>query len=330
LADGIVNIEAMTWVVGAASMRGIAFLVADVRVVWGDGRSAEAIEKVHRVGNHVIAGFAGSVRLGFALIERLKVELGALDANEAWDLEMIGRTRLPRVLRNAYDRSNPSNVERKLGVQLLIGAVDGQLKAGLPEAVAIAFAKSRMCKIQSPTFRVEWATPERGMTIGSGAIAYASRIEGLLPQLPGMRSVTGEPQGLAVMLAMDMNQTIELEPNLRVSPYLHAAGAVWGASGVAPVPIGSGNLPPPPFPRTAETYEEFRVLWAELGFPRRARAPTLRWDVVPLPYDVDPRPWIPKGNAQRQRVAPPPPILPWPMFVELARLFPGRSSRSWA
>jgi hypothetical protein len=260
----------VTWVVGAASVRGTAFLVADVRVTWPTGASADVVQKVHVVGNHVIAGFSGSVRLGFALVERLKRELAAPVAG-AWDLDVIAAKWLQRALRDEYERAAPQAEERALGVYLLIGSVDAQLRAGLPAPIAVAFAQSRMCRIRSPQFAVEWATRDRGMTIGSGAAIYAASVDSLLSQLPNMRSVTHGPEGLAAMLTLTMTGIIEAEPTATVGKYLHAAAAVWGASGVEPMLVGSGNVPAA-FPRTAATYSDFVALCAQLGLAGAAGA----------------------------------------------------------
>jgi hypothetical protein len=239
--------------------------VADVRVVWPDGTGADLVQKVHRVGNHVIAGFSGSVRIAFALIERLKFELRTPISN-AWDLDVIAATWLPRVLRDEYERARPTDDERSIGVHLLIGAVDDQLKTGLPDFVAKAFATSRMCRVSSPGFSIEWATRQRGMTIGSGATAYAAQIDSLLCQLPTMRSVTQSPEGVAAALTLTMTNIIESQPSAAVSPHLHAAAAVWGASGVQAMLVGS-DAAARTFPQTATTYQEFLALCEHVGLP---------------------------------------------------------------
>jgi hypothetical protein len=62
----------MTWVLGSAVLFGYGALIADTRVSWDDGRIADILLKVHPVGSMLMAGFSGSVELGFRMIEDMR------------------------------------------------------------------------------------------------------------------------------------------------------------------------------------------------------------------------------------------------------------------
>src|SRR5258707_2174952 len=62
----------MTWVVGASSLFGYGVMVSDVRVSWSDNTEADLLRKAYRVGPYLLAGFAGSVNVGFQLIDSLQ------------------------------------------------------------------------------------------------------------------------------------------------------------------------------------------------------------------------------------------------------------------
>src|SRR2546421_679047 len=61
----------MTWVIGASSIFGYGAMMSDVRVTFGDGRQADLVEKAYAVGPYIVAGFAGSIKIGFMMLESL-------------------------------------------------------------------------------------------------------------------------------------------------------------------------------------------------------------------------------------------------------------------
>src|SRR5450759_2701557 len=65
----------MTWVVGATSVFGYGALYSDVQVTFADGSTRDLVQKAYPLGNFIAAGFAGSVRIGFKLLQSLAVFL---------------------------------------------------------------------------------------------------------------------------------------------------------------------------------------------------------------------------------------------------------------
>lgn len=65
----------MTWVVGASSILGYGVMISDVRITFSDGTEKDMLRKVYPVGPWMLAGFAGSVRIGMTLIDNLKQSL---------------------------------------------------------------------------------------------------------------------------------------------------------------------------------------------------------------------------------------------------------------
>ena len=53
-------------------MFGYGFGISDVRVTLGDGTEVDCLQKLYSIGRHVAAGFAGSVIIGFAMIDELR------------------------------------------------------------------------------------------------------------------------------------------------------------------------------------------------------------------------------------------------------------------
>src|SRR5262245_56689808 len=61
----------MTWVIGASSIFGYGAILSDVRVTFRDGSQRDLVQKAFAVGPYVIAGFAGSVKIGFEMLHCL-------------------------------------------------------------------------------------------------------------------------------------------------------------------------------------------------------------------------------------------------------------------
>jgi hypothetical protein len=62
----------MTWIVGMPTMWGYSFAVSDVRVTLADGSERDCLQKIYPVARSIALGFAGSVRLGFKMVEAMK------------------------------------------------------------------------------------------------------------------------------------------------------------------------------------------------------------------------------------------------------------------
>jgi hypothetical protein len=75
----------MTWIVGAPMINGYGFAISDVRVTLGDGSERDCLQKIYAVGQFIAGGFAGSVRIGFAMLETLTALLHTANKEGAWD-----------------------------------------------------------------------------------------------------------------------------------------------------------------------------------------------------------------------------------------------------
>src|SRR5437870_12835811 len=78
----------MTWIVGATSLYGYGALYSDVQVTFRGGMTRDLIQKAYPLSNFIAAGFSGSVRIGFHLLQSLSdcLRLPEEDLRtQAWD-----------------------------------------------------------------------------------------------------------------------------------------------------------------------------------------------------------------------------------------------------
>ena len=78
----------MTWVCAASTIFGYGALYSDVQVTFADGQTKDLIQKAYPLSNFIVAGFAGSVQIGFGMLQSLS-DLLRLPSEElatrAWD-----------------------------------------------------------------------------------------------------------------------------------------------------------------------------------------------------------------------------------------------------
>jgi hypothetical protein len=97
----------MTWVIGASSIFDYGAMMSDVRVTFRDGSERDLVQKAYPVGPYIVAGYAGSVRIGFQMLDSLTKFL-IVPANApqpgAWEPELGGRALETNRIRNFRDR----------------------------------------------------------------------------------------------------------------------------------------------------------------------------------------------------------------------------------
>jgi hypothetical protein len=75
----------MTWIVGTPTMFGYGIGISDVRVTLSNDSEHDCLQKIYPVGQFIAMGFAGSVRIGFAMLETLAAFLHTEDQSLSWD-----------------------------------------------------------------------------------------------------------------------------------------------------------------------------------------------------------------------------------------------------
>src|SRR6266567_2360656 len=107
----------MTWIVGTVPPFGYSILVSDIRVSWTDGIERHCLQKVHKVGEDFLCGFAGSVRIGFVLLDALATQLPRKQQRTP---SVLAHDWIPSLARRIFCAA--PDQERKLGCQLIAAA----------------------------------------------------------------------------------------------------------------------------------------------------------------------------------------------------------------
>ena len=214
----------MTWVIGASSIFGYGALMSDVRVTFRDGREVDLLQKAFAVGPFIVAGFAGSVRIGFQLLHSLSAGLvPPTDAEPGmWEPEWVAEHWQPEA-QKLFATADPQ--EQKLCSQILLVGISYKLR---PEVAnnPRALKQPRVCLIRfdSPTFEpVIVDRPLSVMHIGSGAAVarYTGEMQYHFQFNDTLKAEMGQIGMWPKMLARSMGKIVAESPVGGISPHVH-------------------------------------------------------------------------------------------------------------
>jgi len=204
----------MTWVIGAISLFGYGVVVSDVQVSWkGSDRELPILQKAHFVGHTIVAGFAGSVRIGFRLIESLSAGMTRAGPNEAWHPWWVAK-HWPAEARRIFESSE--SLEKHLGSDiLLVGISPTEQRQHVPKVYLI--------RMSSPSFQPTFFTKPLSMcSIGSGtgATHYMAELATALDLHSPIILLEQAPGGWGAGIARAMDRAISQQPMKGVSEHL--------------------------------------------------------------------------------------------------------------
>lgn len=251
----------MTWIIGTTSVFGHAILAADVcmtfRMQNGQRTYLDCLQKIHPLGRFVVGGFAGSVRIGFAIMETLSKRFNEIPEPHAIDLDSMVPVTLPQIVKGIFESSPPS--ERNLGCQVIIGWVHPtRNRDGWPWPSPWSYIYT----LSSPEFQVVQDRPLDIMAIGSGATVaeHMRNARNACSVSPVMTWKRGGRMGAAI-LAVTLAAELESRPVPGVSTFFQI-GVAARCERVGIVHHDKGATR---FPAVARTYREFEFMCRDLG-----------------------------------------------------------------
>lgn len=233
---------------------------ADGRCVAVDGIG---LQKVHPVGPFVLAGFAGSVELGFAAITDLRRCIGSPPDGVAVSPCKLARWwwRRPR---RVWRTTVPERL-KPIGLEVMIVGVS-------PEPTP--FPTSHGFIFRSPTFEPERIRPWKPASIGRGnlvprlareldeIVSPESLNQGLL------RAEVGFPLGGAGLLGLALGAALQETDEASVSEHFQTWQVRLGEinTGTNDMQALTPGVPSRTMPPLATTWEEMQALAARFGF----------------------------------------------------------------
>jgi hypothetical protein len=209
----------MTWIIGSPTPFGYVMGLSDIQVTWGtNGPRHDCLRKVYEVAPFVAAGFAGSVSLGFRLLEDLVQFLSPPpEPGECWIPRWVA-LKWCRRARRIYE--NRPDVERQLGSSIILMGVrptdnSGCINGGHPDVIILS-AKHGF----APEFFDLGAIGSIGS--GNNVELYMNELKALqLNFWPNMHAEIGQPGGMGRAWVSSLSRLLLGNPAPGISPYLH-------------------------------------------------------------------------------------------------------------
>ena len=208
----------MTWIVGTEVPFGYAAGISDIRVTLANGEERDCLQKIYPVGQHLAMGFAGSVAIGFAMIERFTELLFAADESMTWDPAVVAEW-LPEDARQVFDGA--SEEERELQSHLMLIGVHPSQNNG-----DSSWPRSYVYTFRFPHFEAVQAKPREVVGIGCGTavepcrkalVRLSTDHEAMVSLLQAERT----PGGIATMLGMQLTFMLKETQPKGISSHLH-------------------------------------------------------------------------------------------------------------
>jgi len=236
-------------------------LYSDIRVTFSDGTNHDILQKAYPITNFIAAGFAGSVRIGFCLLQSLAESTWLPDeaqSTQAWDPVWVAE-RWSGTARRIFDAA-PSQ-ERALGSQfLMLGASPTEG----PEFGSRMF----LVRFAAPDFRpgiMGRVIMSCSIGTGSGVEEYKRSIKPLLRLTSGInRAEVMNPNGWAQELAFSISRAVNWHPKDGISSHFHAVvvrrGSLSTWNNDETIHHADGSVVEVRMPPVAYSYEEFLAL----------------------------------------------------------------------
>lgn len=252
----------MTWVIGRPGPFGYAVGLSDVRVTMSDGTEKDCLQKIYKIGDHILLGFAGSVAIGFEIVGQLAA---ALPPPPKKGLTLIPQAIAEDLSKGARElfRSFPEN-ERRLGSQLILFSAHPTENDD-----AAPWARCYVYRFSFPDFQPHMAGPSEIVSIGSGSAVepYKNVLRVLQGDFEHLKLQQYHRYGAAIGMMVSISAELKKLPVKGISQHLHIC--VVGRDGVLIWRNDSlvNNAPEESFimPPVATSLEELRTLLSADG-----------------------------------------------------------------
>lgn len=207
----------MTWIIGVNTFMGYSFALSDIKVSWGKKYDIDCLQKFYPITSNIAAGFAGSVKLGFKMLDGL-VDCIKNEGNQKAFIPIYIAQKWSRKAKYIYNHKKYKK-ERGLGCELLmIGTYPlSQITIG-----QISSPKTALIKLSAPSFVPLVAKQHDILSIGSGSAideykALLAWLDSNFNELMKFSENVGLPAAFDILVT----DLLQNNPKYGISKHLH-------------------------------------------------------------------------------------------------------------
>jgi hypothetical protein len=209
----------MTWVIGGGVMTGYSIGLSDIRITFADGSERDCLQKIYPVGPNIAAAFAGSVAIGFAMVENLAGWMQVPEGSEPVGFDPVEiAERWPTEAKRIF--AAQPEAERKLQSHIMLLGVSPIAHNGNP-----AWPRTEVYTLKSPDFSPRKARPHEYLAIGIGASVFEDDLCTLSNnndrRMTLMQGEIGNIGGMGTMLAIHFTDIVRRHQPRGISSHLH-------------------------------------------------------------------------------------------------------------
>jgi hypothetical protein len=256
----------MTWIIGVNSFLGYSFALSDIKVSWGSEFEKDCLQKFYPITTNIGAGFAGSVKLGFKMLEGL-ADCIRIEKHERGFIPSYIAQKWSRKAKKIFNQS--SKQDRQLGCQLLMIATFPESKIIIGSS---SVPKTALIKLCAPDFKPYIAHQHEIISIGSGAnvddyIALLQWMDSNFNAVYRFAETIGLPAAYNILIT----DQLQSNPRYGISKHLHIITA--DQNGIS---IGTNDRQSEDgtytlkMPHVARSYNEYLKKANGYGFSARA------------------------------------------------------------
>lgn len=206
----------MTWIIGVNSFLGYSFALSDTTVSWGNSFEKDCLQKFYPITTNIGAGFAGSVRIGFKMLDGLA---------DCIRKEKLDRGAIPEYIAQKWSRkarrifNNAPKIEKQLGCQLLMIATFPKSKITTGD---ISVPRTAVIKLCAPNFKPYIAHQHEIVSIGSGSYVkeYTVLLEWMNSNFNNLYKFA-ETIGLPAAYNILITEQLQNNPKYGIGKHLH-------------------------------------------------------------------------------------------------------------
>ncbi|MGA2921166.1 MAG: hypothetical protein ABSE28_08685 [Candidatus Sulfotelmatobacter sp.] len=197
---------------------GYSIGISDIRVTLADGSERDCLQKIYPIAQSISLGFAGSVFIGFRMIDVMREWLHCDQPDHAWKpLETVELW--PAIARDIFAAAAPE--EREGQCALLMLSAD-------PDPAPTEFgARTYVHTFRSPDFAPMQAKTHKAAAIGSGT--EVAEFKKYLDDVSNkhdrnfmlMKMETGNPGGMGAILGFSLTNMLTKTKPSGISSHLH-------------------------------------------------------------------------------------------------------------
>lgn len=204
----------MTWIIGRAGPFGYSIGLSDIQVTLYDGTCVDCLQKVYKIGNQLVLGFAGSVLIGFENVNQITNALEREKKDAYWNPLYVSKM-LSFGAKEIFKQF--PKTEQNLGCELILMSVHPKENDG-----SAPWAKCFIYTYKAPEFIPISPLGIDIVSIGKGSSIeiYKESLSRLSADLDMFKLETGITGGSGLGLMMSITSLLEKSPTPGISKHI--------------------------------------------------------------------------------------------------------------